>query len=218
VSAALVALAVHVAGGAYHTPFPASPGERATEVAAFWLDREPVTNREFLEFVAQHPEWRRDRVKPVLADGRYLASWAAPDALGPRTRPHAPVVDVSWFAARAFCAARGGRLPTEAEWELAAAGTPDELAWYEAPAPDVVPDIGGAPNAAGLRDLHGLVWEWVEDFGASMVAGGGCGTASSSAATAEYMTYMRFAFRSSLEGRFTIGSLGFRCAYDGGAP
>ena len=211
-SAALVAHAVHLAGGAYRTPFPAYPGEQPTAVAAFWLDREPVTNREFLAFVAQHPEWRRDRVKAVLADARYLASWATPDMLGGKAQPNAPVVDVSWFAARAFCGARGGRLPTEAEWELAAAGTPDDLAWYEAPAPDVVPDIGGAPNAAGVRDLHGLVWEWVEDFGASLVGASACGTAGT-ADTPEYMTYMRYAFRSSLDARFAIGSLGFRCAY-----
>jgi formylglycine-generating enzyme required for sulfatase activity len=212
VSAALLAFAVHVAGGAYATPFPASPGETPTEVAPFWIDREPVTNQEFLTFVAQHPEWRRDRVKGVLADKQYLATWGAPDALGAKDHPHAPVVDVSWFAARAFCTARGGRLPTEAEWELAAASTPDDLAWYEAPAPEVVPEIGGAPNTLGIRDLHGLVWEWVEDFGASMVASG-CGTAGA-ADTAAYTTYMRYAFRSSLDGRFAITSLGFRCAYD----
>ena len=216
-SAALVALAVHIAGGAYATPFPATPGEKPVVVARFWLDREPVTNKEFLAFVAQHPEWRRDRVKPVLADSSYLATWAAPDALGGKARGNAPVVDVSWFAARAFCAARGARLPTEAEWELAATSTPDDLAWYEAPAPDVVPSIGGAPNALGVRDMHGLVWEWVEDFGASMVGARGCGAGIAADAPA-YTTYMRYAFRSSLEGSFAIGSLGFRCAYDEVTP
>ena len=210
--------------GSYRTPFPASPADRAVRVPAFWLDREPVTNREFLAFVAAHPEWRRDRVQALYADRGYLAHWAGADVLGDRARPGAPVVRVSWFAARAFCAARGGRLPTEAEWERAASAprTRDDLSWYEAPAPDVLGDAAGAPNAYGISDLHALVWEWVEDFGATLMApepGRSCGAAATGAVDPQaYAAFLRYSFRSSLDARFAVGSLGFRCAYDREKP
>ena len=216
--------AARIGPSSYRSPFPVQPNERAVPVAAFWLDREPVTNREFLAFVEAHPEWRRDRVRPLYVDPGYLSHWAAADSLGAKAPPRAPVVRVSWYAARAYCTARGGRLPSEAEWELAAAasGTRDDLAWYEAPMPDVLGDIGGPPNAAGISDLHALVWEWVDDFGASFVApdaSRACGAGGGGAVDPRaYATYMRFALRSSLQARDTIPSLGFRCAYDGGMP
>jgi formylglycine-generating enzyme required for sulfatase activity len=124
-----------------------------------------------------------------------------------------PLVNVTWKEADEFCRWRGGRLPTEAEWELAAAGTPDDLAWYEAPAPATLPAVGGAPDARGISDLHGLVWEWVEDFGASGVGVAQCGAATPAEPVASTI-YLRYAFRTSLDATFAIGSLGFRCAYD----
>ncbi len=202
--------AVRVAGGMYTSPLP--QGAMA-DVAPFWLDREPVTNAQFLAFVTARPAWRRDRIATLYADPAYLARWAAPDRLGARARPRAPVVEVSWFAARAYCAWRGGRLPGEAEWELAARDAPDDISWYEQPVPDVLPDISGG---AGIADLHGLVWEWIDDFSAApsgekMSCGGG---AIGAADPGAYTTFLRFALRGALEARSTMSSLGFRCAYD----
>ena len=81
----------------------------------------PVTAADFLAFVRQEPEWRRDEAPPLFVGEGYLASWDATletgEARGPRTRP---VTGVSWFAARAYCASRSGRLPTTHEWEYAA--------------------------------------------------------------------------------------------------
>ena len=68
----------------------------------FRLRAEPVNNAEFLAFVKTHPAWRRDRVPPVFADGRYLSQWIGPDQLGPDALPRQPVTQVSWFAAQAF--------------------------------------------------------------------------------------------------------------------
>ncbi|MEO8755883.1 MAG: formylglycine-generating enzyme family protein [Casimicrobiaceae bacterium] len=201
---------------------------------AFRLDRTPVTNADFLAFVTVNPSWRRDRVKPLFADELYLAQWSEAGNLG-SARPNAPVVHVSWFAARAFCAAKGGRLPLEREWELAAAASDRVrdasrdpafqervLRWYAQLAPAVLPDVGGAVNAWGVRDLHGLVWEWVDDFSASLVSTDSrdptarmfCGGAGATARDAgAYATFMRIAFRSALDARTTTGTLGFRCAY-----
>ena len=215
--------------GTYRPIFPASPAEKEVPVAAFRLDRTPVTNAQFRAFVTQHPEWQRGHVKPLLADERYLDGFdTAP--------PHAPVVRVSWFAARAYCASVGGRLPVEREWELAAAASATVkdasrdpkfqarvIDWYTQLAPAVLPDVGGAPNAWGVRDMHGLVWEWIEDFNSALVDAdsrkpdrnvfcGGAGATSRDASA--YATFMRIAFRSSLEARSTTSLLGFRCAYD----
>jgi formylglycine-generating enzyme required for sulfatase activity len=226
---------VRVGPGTYRPMFPASPSEREVPVAAFRLDTTPVTNAEYLAFVRANPSWSRGRVKPLFADEHYLAHWAGADELG-AARPNAPVVRVSWFAARAYCAAVGGRLPAEREWELAAAASDRVrdasrdpafqervLRWYAVLAPAVLPDVGGPANAWGVRDLHGLVWEWVDDFSGSLVTTDSrdptakmfCGGAGATARdAAAYATFMRIAFRSSLDARATTAALGFRCAYE----
>jgi formylglycine-generating enzyme required for sulfatase activity len=98
------------------------------------------------------------------------------------TRPSGPPVEapegtqpasgVSWMEAKQYCAAMGGRLPTEAEWEYAArAGTttrfyaaPSEVAWYESNSDERPQPVGTkAPNAFGLHDMLGNVAEWVRD-------------------------------------------------------
>lgn len=222
---ALVLAAVLVGPGTYRPAFPASPSEAEVAVAKFWLDRDPVTNAEYLAFVQANPAWRRDRVSRVRAEATYLTHWSAADALGDAS-PNAPVVRVSWFAARAYCASRGGRLPLEKEWELAAEvdakAQAQIVAWYTEIAPARLPDVGRRTNARGLRDMHGLVWEWIEDFNAALVTADSrssgdkfCGGASAkSQDPTAYATFMRLAFRSSLEARFTTPLLGFRCAYD----
>jgi formylglycine-generating enzyme required for sulfatase activity len=83
-----------------------------------------------------------------------------------------PVTGVSWAAAKSRCAAVGGRLPTEAEWEYAArAGTSTRyydrlpaIAWFSDTSSDGPRAVGGkTPNAFGLHDMLGNVSEWVLD-------------------------------------------------------
>ena len=158
---------------------------RREPVGAFYLDERPVTNAEFLGFVRANPRWRRSRVAPLFADAQYLASWTDDLDPGPAAPAGAPVVDVSWFAARAYARWAGKRLPTTAEWERAAAAGfhgPDGraekgfmasvLAWYATPQAAVLPAAGSGPaNYFGVRDLLDLVWEWVDDFNAALVGG-----------------------------------------------
>lgn len=225
-----------VPAGTYRPLFPPTPGETSIPVRAFRMDRLPVTNAEFLSFVRANPEWARGRVAPILAESGYLASWRSPDELGADVDPAQPVVSVSWFAARAFCASRGERLPLEAEWERAAAASRTQadgsldaafraelLATYSRPAAPRLAHVGtGAPNLFGLRDLHGLVWEWVADFGNAVAAFSAgpdrlrfCGAGASAATDGtDFAAFERTAFRSSLRGRYTIKNLGFRCAAD----
>lgn len=238
---------VLVGPGTYRPLYPASPDERSVPVKRFWLDVRPVTNDEFLAFVVTRPEWQRDHVKRLFADEGYLSHWEDATTLGPLVRGRQPVTQVSWFAAKEYCAARGARLPTEREWEYAAsageksARADDEteqaarlLAWYAEPsAARPLPLVAaGRPNIWGVYDLQGLVWEWVYDFGASLVTSdsrekdqGGdnrfCGGAGADAQNpSDYAAFMRIAFRSSLEARYATSRLGFRCAQsvDEGSP
>jgi formylglycine-generating enzyme required for sulfatase activity len=221
-----------VPGGTY-MPFFAMKDERPIPVASFDLDERPVTNAEYLAFVRAHPEWTRSRVPRLKADDSYLSHWAADLELGSEAAPDQPVTFVSWFAATAYCRELGKRLPSEAEWELAAnppsasaeAKAEAErtiLAFYARPR-GLLPRAGDTPpNGYGVRDLYGVIWEWISDWGGSVMpvdprSGAGaqdfCGGAAVAAREPEsYATFMRFAFRSSVEQRFALHHLGFRCA------
>lgn len=222
-----------------HAPLIRGKDEPAqVAVAAFWLDTRPVTNAEFLAFVRAHPKWQRSRVSPLFADEGYLADWRGDLELGPRAPADAPVVRVSWFAARAYAQACGKRLPTTAEWERAAAGgfaqaegateagfNATILGWLVRPAPQPLPPAGsGRPNFFGVRDLLSLVWEWVDDFNTAMVTGESradtglertlfCGSGAAGVRDpSDYPAFMRVGFRSSLRANYAVPNLGFRCA------
>jgi formylglycine-generating enzyme required for sulfatase activity len=229
---------VPLPGGTFRTALKYEDRTAPTRIAPFALMRMPVSNAQFLKFVRAHPEWRRDRVAGVLAEPRYLSHWAGPDALGAAARPDQPVVQVSWFAAQAYCEADGARLPTWDEWEYAAAADETRtdarhdpawrgriLSWYSRPSNTALQRVGlQAPNAYGVQDLHGLVWEWTEDASALMIAEdnrnqGDADTARFCGAGAlsmddrdNYAVLMRVAMLSSLGARDTTANMGFRCA------
>lgn len=227
-------------GGTFASALPADANNADVKIAPFRLRREPVTNAEFLAFVKAHPEWRRDRVASVFAEPRYLAQWSAADALGADAKPEQPVTQVSWFAAQAFCASEGARLPSWNEWEFAAAADATHadarndpawraaiLNWYAQPSGQSLANVGGTANFYGVRNLHGLAWEWVDDFNALLVASDSrdqndpdrlrfCGAGALNLRDRDnYAVLMRIALLSSLKAANTTVNLGFRCAKDG---
>ena len=227
---------VPIPGALFQSVLPETPGTK-TVVAPFRLDVSLVSNADFARFVRAHPEWRRGAVAPLLADGGYLRHWTSADEPG-KTEARKPVTQVSWFAASAYCETRGARLPIWHEWELAAAASgtaPDArddaawrqriLDWYSTSARGALPDTGASqPNYYGVRDLHGVAWEWVLDAGSMMVSDDSreqgdpdtnrfCGSGALSLEQKEnYAVLMRIAMLSSMKASYTSGSMGFRCA------
>lgn len=231
-----------IPAGVFRPLYAPSPAEEIQRVDAFLLDRVPVTNGQLLAFVKAHPAWRRDRVPPLFAEPGYLSHWAGPDVLGEGVGVDQPATWVSWFLASAYCEAHGGRLPSELEWEYVASASETQvdgrneegwqqriLAWYARPATATLPPVGqGAPNVYGVMDLHGLVWEWVAEVSSTLVSGDSregagadpsrfCGAGALTAGDkGDYASFMRYAFRGSLQARYSTASLGFRCAADVG--
>ena len=135
-------------------------------VDAFWLAATQVTNDEYARFL-------------VATGSAPPPFWRDPNF----NRPQQPVTAVSWHEAARYCewlqsqTARAYRLPTEAEWELAARGGLEQrpFSWGDAP-PQTLPDYATrwqkgpervaqyAPNAFGLYDICDNVHEWCSDW------------------------------------------------------
>ncbi|MBM3556169.1 MAG: hypothetical protein FJX47_11535 [Alphaproteobacteria bacterium] len=143
--------------------FSSEPPQREVSLRSFALGKMEVTFAEYDACAAEN-------VCPRAND----QGW------GRGTRP---VINVSWNDANSYAvwlsqkSGKTYRLPSESEWEYAArAGTTtrfscgnddgclNSIAWYNANSGNRTQPVGGkAPNAFGLHDMHGNVWEWVED-------------------------------------------------------
>ncbi|MDX6616290.1 MAG: gamma-glutamyl hercynylcysteine S-oxide synthase [Solirubrobacterales bacterium] len=147
------------AGYAYDNERP----RHTIELAAFEIDRTPVTNGDWISFMED------TGTEPPMyweADGE--GGWTR-NAMGRNEAvdPSLPVIHVSWHEADAFANWAGKRLPTEPEWEAAAAGADRERANLD------LLSFGGAPAGAyadapsdcGAVQMLGDVWEWTSsDF------------------------------------------------------
>lgn len=150
-------------------------------VAPFELATRPVTNAEYLEFIrdggyrnaahwlsdgwatVQREQWTR----PI-----YWSEWLRQEftlrGLS-ELDPHAPACHLSGYEADAFARWAGGRLPTEFEWEIAAAGVPtsgnfvESRHWHPMPAtPSAHQALEAQTGASPLLQMFGDVWEWTQ--------------------------------------------------------
>lgn len=229
---AAVGQMAQVKGGKF-LPLYGSTDKKTVAVPGFSMDLTPVTNEAYLKFVTKHPQWRKSKVKRLLADQSYLKNWTD-DMAFPRELKEAAVTNVSWFAAKAYCEAQGKKLPTTNQWEYAAMAGYDKpdarkdslytvriLAAYEEPRTYLKPTAKRKPNYWGIYDMNELVWEWTSDFSSIMISGENrdnndakmfCGAGSLNASDLmNYAAFMRYAFRNSIKANYTITNLGFRC-------
>jgi hypothetical protein len=131
-----------------------------TTLGAYCLDRTEVTVEAYAECVAAGSckPARSNRVTCTASRSK---------------RQRLPINCVTWFQARDYCGWRGGRLPTEVEWEFAAsAGDDRAYAWGNDP-PDgrtcwekrgACPVASFPPTEFGLYDMTGNLWEWTDDW------------------------------------------------------
>ena len=157
--------------------FPSEAPAHAVRLThGYWIDRYEVTNRAFESFAVaggyqerelwSEPGWvwleKQDRARlPAECAG---------------TGPEEPRRCVTWYEAEAYARWRGGRLPTEAEWEFAARGpSSSRYPWgeeFDAARCNVVESRGAKPVGSypsgvswvGAHDMAGNAMEWVSDW------------------------------------------------------
>lgn len=155
--------------------FEAEVPQHTVTLSDYYLDKDEVTNAQFKKFLDRNPLWRQDRIPAKYQNGNYLKHWNGNDY--PKEQANYPVVNVSWYAAVAYCQRMKKRLPTEAEWEYAARGGLQDktFPWGDEPADPTHANyskshLGGAvavgsypANGYGLYDMAGNVWEFMAD-------------------------------------------------------
>jgi formylglycine-generating enzyme required for sulfatase activity len=156
---------------------------RSVQVEAFWIDRTEVTRAAYKVFL-DATGYRPPYVDESWSEDDW--NWSGTD-FAPGTGDH-PVVLVSFYDAEAYCGWADKRLPSEAEWQLAALGPASDQAtwpWGEAYSGDrfnhgtvdvsgfddsdgyrTTAPVGSFPSgraASGAEDMFGNAWEWTSD-------------------------------------------------------
>jgi formylglycine-generating enzyme required for sulfatase activity len=141
---------------------------RVARLRAFAIDADEVSVRDYLRCVragaCEAPTCDRRATPDAGANDAPIDEDAADASATTLVESDDPVTCVRWADARAYCIFAGGRLPTEAEWERAAAGelpSHRRYPWGESTDGGIVDR-----TPEGVRSLGGSVAEWVEDVGA----------------------------------------------------
>ncbi len=150
-----------------------SPAPYEVKVALYYIGRTEVTNAQYRRFLeASGYDGKPDTDENYDLHLRHFRGESLMSA-----DDNYPIVWVSWHNARAFCSWAGLALPSEAQWEWACrAGTTTRYYYGDDESKFgqygwAIPNGGGfthpvaqkKPNAWGIHDMHGNVWEWAED-------------------------------------------------------
>jgi formylglycine-generating enzyme required for sulfatase activity len=150
---------------------------------SFYIDKFEITNAQYAELLKD----RQNRIENGIiwyedTDDRARIQLGSSGWQVVQGFEDHPVTEVTWFGARAYCQWRGGRLPTEAEWEKAARWNPETgdvtlFPWGDNPPNHTLANYAGGvsrtepvgrypagESAAGLQDMAGNVFEWVNDW------------------------------------------------------
>ena len=161
------------------------PLRRVRMSRGFWLGKYEVTQEQWEAVMGSNPSHHTEANAKASIAAASIRPSDPKDRQGHRIEtisacsPNCPVESVSWHDVQEFIrrlnARAGGnqyRLPTEAEWEYAAragtsgdrSGNVDAIGWSEGNSGSRPHPVGQkAPNAWGLHDMLGNVWEWVQD-------------------------------------------------------
>ncbi len=213
--------------------YPWENGPRRTHhhrlhLHSFYIDRTPVTNAEFgnfLDNIHYHP----------ADDHNFLRDWQ--NGAYPKGWENKPVVWVSLEDARAYCESNGKRLPHEWEWQYAAQSTDGRAyPWGKNWRPDALPavdrgpkmrppsDVNAFPDGAspfGVLDLVGNVSQWTDEYRAphtrAAILRGGASYEPTGSVWYFPQTYRLDEHEKYLlmsPGRDRAGTIGFRCVVD----
>lgn len=173
---------VRLPGGSFVSDLAGPDGKpQVPRLDPFSMRTEPVSELDMQNFLLRHPEWQKDRISSLFADSRYLADWVNPTTPSHPNPANYPVVNVTWYVARAYCASEHARLPTWFEWEYAAAadathsdarnlpGYQNEILQRATSPPENL--AGMHRSVAGIYGLHDGWWEWLDDQQALFGAG-----------------------------------------------
>ena len=156
----------------------------ANDVSPYWIAKYLVTNQEYCDFLNEFGQSVSQSIvanfnigqplfRPTQVEFSEVGGVWTPNA----GKENHPARAITWIGAYEFCVFYGGKLPDEAEWEIAARGgkytdatgktrfsgsdDADEVAWHSGNSGGSTHPVGQkAPNGHGIYDMSGNVYEW----------------------------------------------------------
>jgi formylglycine-generating enzyme required for sulfatase activity len=197
----------------------------------FYIDILEVTQIEFEKVMDFNPS--------IFISGTFTGGYIKPGEAGEEPAKfkghHRPVERVTWYEANEYCQTVNKRLPTEAEWEYATrAGSTTKFYWGDKPDVSFSWTAKNArsrshlvgqkkPNALGLYDMSGNVWEWVSDWENSYSEHPKTNPKGPASGTNKVMrggswyahpNYARSTYRGQNDPTIRYTDIGFRCVLD----